>query len=95
MNLEHFLAFLWLRGAHRLNQLRRAGIANLVVMILFAPALIIVPIILFLALFAVGWFGLPHAPIAATMYVWDGLVVGFLFCWAIGLLVELQPSRRS
>ena len=27
------------------------------------------------------------------MYVWDGLVVGFLFSWAIGLLAELQRSE--
>ena len=29
----------------------------------------------------------------SCMYVWDGLVAGLLFCWAIGLLAELQRSE--
>ncbi len=93
MNLEHFRAFLWLRWRIRINQLKRAGIAMIVLLILFAPAVVVVPVVLFMSMFMVGCFGLPRAPVAATMYVWDGLVVGFLFCWAIGLLVELQRSE--
>ena len=32
-------------------------------------------------------------PLAVLLYVWDGLVVAFLFFWLIGLLTDLQRSE--
>ena len=36
---------------------------------------------------------LPRATPCHLMYAWDGLVVGFLFFWCIGLITELQRSE--
>jgi hypothetical protein len=36
---------------------------------------------------------LPGQPLPAILYVWDGLVIAFLFSWSIGLLTELQRSE--
>src|SRR5262245_61962820 len=41
----------------------------------------------------VGLFAMPHAPPAVRMYVWDGVVLVFLFFWLIGLLIELQRAE--
>src|SRR5262249_8203318 len=41
----------------------------------------------------IGLLALPKASPAVLLYVWDGLVVAFLFCWAIGLLADLQRSE--
>ena len=43
--------------------------------------------------FLIGLFVLPGTSAAVLMYAWDGVVAGFLFGWAVGLLVELQRSE--
>ena len=47
---------------------------------------------LFIAGF-VGWLALPQAPASVRLYVWDGIVIAFLFSWMIGLLTELQRTE--
>ena len=94
MNRHHFMAFLWLRWRIRINQLTRAGVANWVVLIVLAPFVVLIPTGLFVGLFLLGCYALPEAPVPVTMYLWDALVVGFLFAWATGLMVDLQRSSR-
>jgi ABC-2 type transport system permease protein len=95
VNWEHFRAFLWLRWRIRVNQLKRGGTANLVIMAIFVPFLLFMGVGLFIGLFFVGWQAIPLAkpPAPVVMYVFDGLIVAFLFAWAVTLLAELQRAE--
>jgi len=87
------MAMLWLRWRLTLNQWRRGGAVSAVL------TMIVVVIGLCLAVagavggVAGGALGLAHASPLTTMLVWDGLVVAFLFLWAVGLVTELQRSE--
>jgi ABC-2 type transport system permease protein len=93
VNWQHFRAFLWLRWRIRVNQLRRGGTANLVAAAVMAAAGALLAAGGFVGLLLVGLYALPQAPPPVLMYVWDGLVVAFLFFWLVGLLTELQRSE--
>src|SRR5262249_23739147 len=93
VNGEHLRAIFWLHWRLRANQLRKGGIANAVILGLLAVALVVLAALLFLVFFLVGWFALARVSPSALLYVWDGLVVAFLFCWMTGLLTELQRSE--
>jgi hypothetical protein len=93
VNVQHLRAFLWLRWRLRLNQLKRGGLANAVILGLLAVGAVLLSATLFVGSFLVGLFLLPEASPAALLYVWDGLVVAFLFFWSVGLLADLQRSE--
>jgi ABC-2 type transport system permease protein len=95
VNWQHFRAFLWLRWRLRINQLKRAGTANIVILALLAPAIVVLPFVFFASSFLIGVYVLPRsAPYAPIlMYVWDGVALVFLFWWAVGLVSELQRSE--
>jgi len=90
VNGQHFCTFLWLRWRLRINQLKRSGIANVVVLIILATAAVVSAAILFVVFFSLGLFGLSDAAPVGLMYILDGVVVMFLFLWITGLLTELQ-----
>lgn len=92
MNWEHFRAVLWLRWRLRLNQFRRGGIANVVILGLMAAIVIILAMAAFGGCLA-GGLALAKASPVIVLLVWDGLVVLFLFFWAIGILSELQRTE--
>jgi ABC-2 type transport system permease protein len=93
VNWQHFQAFLWLRWRLLANQMRRGGAANTVLAVLLVVGIVLIAAVLSLVLFLVGLFGLDDVPPAILMYVWDGLVVAFLFSWTLGLMIELQRSE--
>jgi hypothetical protein len=93
VNREHFRAFLWLRWRLRVNQVRRGGVANAVLLAILGVGVVALAAILFVTFFLIGLFALRAASPAAVLYVWDGLVAAFLFCWVIGLLADLQRSE--
>jgi hypothetical protein len=93
VNWRHFQAFLWLRWRLRINQLKRGGIANTVILALLAVAAVLFAASAFFISLLVGLFALPGASSSVLLYVWDGLVVAFLFCWTIGLISDLQRSE--
>ncbi|HET6572467.1 MAG TPA: hypothetical protein VFG68_02605 [Fimbriiglobus sp.] len=92
MNLQHLRTFLWLRWRLRVNQLRRGGIANTVVLILLATVVGVAAVVLLVGGFLVGLLALRNQPPDVVLYVWDGVVAGFLFTWAVGLLSDLHRS---
>ncbi|HVK07321.1 MAG TPA: hypothetical protein VM597_00955 [Gemmataceae bacterium] len=92
MNREHLKAFFWLRWRLRVNQFKRAGTLNLVLVAIATVCALASAVGLFFGGFALGLWGLPDAPPAVRLYVWDGLVLAFLFAWLIGLLAEIQRS---
>ncbi len=93
MNAQHILAFLWLRWRLRVNRLKRGGIANVVILTIMSFAAVVASIVLFAAFLSIGWFALNDLPPAVLMYVWDGVVVAFLFAWTTGLISDLQRSE--
>lgn len=93
MNGQHLRAFLWLRWRLRVNQLKRGGLLNAVILTILAAASILAGGTLFVVFFFLGLFKLQDASPDVLMYIWDGLVVAFLFSWTTGLLTELQRSE--
>lgn len=92
MNPQHLSAFVWLRQRLMMNQLRRAGVGNQVVLILAAAMLAVGVAGTFLGGLSVGGFALPRTPPLGRLLGWDGLVVAFLFVRLISLLSELQRT---
>jgi hypothetical protein len=90
VNGEHLRAFLWLRWRLRVNQVRRAGAVNAVILAVLAVGACLLAVVFFVLSFLLGWWALGGAQPAAHMYAWDGLVAAYLFFWAAGLLAELQ-----
>jgi hypothetical protein len=93
VNVQHLRAFFWLRWRLRLNAMKRAGTVNAVLMAVLAVLGLCLAGVLLVAFLLVGLFALDDAPPDVFLYVWDGLVVAFLFFWCVGLLTELQRSE--
>jgi hypothetical protein len=93
VNVQHLRAFLWLRWRLRVNQLRKGGTANAVILAILMALTVLVALCLFAGALLVGWFALRDTSSLAILFVWDGLVVAFLFFWATGLLAELQRAE--
>jgi hypothetical protein len=90
---QQLQAFFWLRWRLLVNQWRRAGAVNLVLMMILVVAALVTALPLFVGSLALGVYLIPKAEPAQLMYAWDGLVVVFLFFWCIGLATELQRSE--
>ena len=94
MNWQHFQAFVWLRWRLLVNQWRRGGTLNAVLMTIIAigatdhgdPVIHRRPS-------CSGCIAIPKATPVQLMYVWDGLILGFFFFWGIGLVTELQRTE--
>ena len=93
MNWQHFQAFVWLRWRMMVNQSRRAGAFNAVLMMVIAVGAVVVAVPLLIGSFAMGVNAIPKGTPMHLLYVWDGLIVAFLFTWMIGLITELQRSE--
>ncbi|MBS0260979.1 MAG: ABC transporter permease [Planctomycetes bacterium] len=93
MNWQHLQAIVWLRWRLMANQWRRAGTLNAVLLTVFTAILIIAVVPLFFGSLVGGIFVVPKLQPAHLMYTLDGLVIGFLFFWMIGLITELQRTE--
>ncbi|HEX3149379.1 MAG TPA: hypothetical protein VHR66_14995 [Gemmataceae bacterium] len=93
MNREHLSAFIWLRWRLRVNQIRKAGTLNAVVMAIVGVSAIVAAVGLLIAGFVVGLLVMPHAPPHAHLWTWDGIVIVFWFWWMIGLMTDLQRNE--
>lgn len=93
MNWEHLKAFCWLRWRLSANQWRRGGAIEALLMTILAVGILVMAAPLLVGCFVLGLFVFPKATPVQLMYVWDGIVVGFLFFWSIGLLTELQRTE--
>jgi len=93
VNWEHLKTFLWLRWRIISNRNSRAGKGTLILQNVMMALMLVAGVVALFGGIAAGYFALPKAPRDAFMYVWDVVVVGFLFFWMIELLVELQRSE--
>jgi ABC-2 type transport system permease protein len=83
----------WLRWRLLKNQWRRAGAVNAVLMMIVSVGALVTAIPLFIGCFMLGLYAIPEATPAQLMYVADGVIVGFLSFWGIGLATELQRTE--
>lgn len=93
MNWEQFRALLWLRWRLLIDQLRRSGIANVVILGLMLVFVVFFALGMSITFLFVGASALSDASSGDLMLVWDGIVIAFLFFWLMGLLLELQRSE--
>ncbi len=92
MNWQHLQTFIWLRWRLVVNQCRRAGALNAILMMILGFAALAAIIPLFIGSFALGLYLIPKAAPVHLMYAWDALILGFLLFWTIGLIAELQRT---
>ena len=71
MNWQHLQAFVWLRWRLLVNQWRRAGAFNAVLMMIVAVAALVTAVPLFIGCFMLGLYLIPKAAPAHLMYAWD------------------------
>jgi hypothetical protein len=93
VNWQQLRAFLWLEWRLRVNQLKRAGVASVVIISILAVGAIVLSVTAFFLALFVGKSLLPRVSPTVVMFIWDGVIVTFLFCWLIGLLTELQRAE--
>ncbi len=93
MNREQLRAFLWLRWRLRVNQVKRAGTVNAVLLAVLAGCAVFVSVFAFVIFLVFGANLLARCTPAVLLYVWDGLIAGFVFFWLTGLLTDLQRSE--
>lgn len=93
MNWQHLQAFVWLRWRLLVNQMRRAGFVNAVLLTILTVGLVVLAIPLFIGTFLIGRYAIPQAAPEHLMYAWDGVIVAFLSFWGIGLVTELQRTE--
>src|SRR5436190_14402901 len=93
MNWEHLRAFVWLRWRLRANQNKRASAANVWIQrIILALGLTVLVAVFSFSVIA-GLFLLPKASAPILMFVFDGMILVFLFMWMTELMIELQRSE--
>ncbi len=93
MNWQHLRAFVWLRWRLLVNQWRRAGALNAVLLTILAVGAAVTAIPLLIASFMIGRYAIPRAAPEHLLYAWDGVIAAFLFFWGVGLLAELQRTE--
>jgi hypothetical protein len=92
MNPQHLRTLVWLRYRLRVNQLKRGGIANQVILAILGGAVVVAAVGLFVTGLLLGLFALPAAPPGVRLLAWDGFAGLFLFVWMIGLMADLQRT---
>jgi ABC-2 type transport system permease protein len=93
VNWEHLKTYIWLRWRLSSNQVRRSGFLGAIIAAILTVMRIMGGIVTFIAGLLVGVFALRQAEPMVVMAVWDGVVVGFIFFWMIGLMSELQRTE--
>ncbi|MGD9645259.1 MAG: hypothetical protein AB7U73_06070 [Pirellulales bacterium] len=93
MNLQHLQAFVWLRWRLLANQWRRGGRFNAVLMTIVAVGAVVLAVPSFVLSLLLGMFAWDRVEPLELLYVWDVLVVAFLFFWSLGLVTDLQRAE--
>ena len=93
MNWQHLSAFLWLRQRLFVNELRRAGIANAVLLALLLVFIVSFSLFAFVGGFFLGLLVLADASPLVLLLVWNGVTVAFLFFWTVMTFAEAQRSE--
>jgi ABC-2 type transport system permease protein len=92
VNSQHLAAFVWLRYRLLVNQLRRGGMTNRIILGLVAASVAAAVAGGFVTSLSAGYFGLPVAPPVFRLLAWDGVALAYLFVRLFGVLAELQRT---
>ena len=93
MNRDHLFAFVWLRWRLKVNQFKRGGSANTVLLAVVAVLLGVAALGSAVGGYLVGAELLGESPASAVMLVWDGALVTLLFVWLTGLVASIQRAE--
>ena len=93
MNLTQLRALIWLRWRLSRNQWRRRGQINAVITLLGVVIGLGLAVLGGIGGVLVGSLAMKNVSGETMLFVWDGLIAMFLFCWMIGLITELQRSE--
>ncbi len=93
MNWSQLKTILWLRWRLMRNQFYRRGELNIVLTILIAVIGTVASVGGLLGGFLIGGWLLPKASPVLLMFVWDLVIVVFLFFWMIGIVREVQRAE--
>ena len=93
MNWSQFRTILWLRWRLTANLIQRSGPIGTVLTVLMVVVGVAIALGGCGAGLFLGAFVVAKQPADQILYIWDGLTLGFLFFWAIGLMTELQRSE--
>jgi hypothetical protein len=93
VNWQHLQAFTWLRWRLLVNGWRRAGAFNAVLMMIVTLGALATAGPLLIGTFVLGLYLIPLAAPEHLLFAWDGLIVAFLFFWAVGLVTDLQRTE--
>ena len=92
MNLNQLLALVRIRFQLTLNQIRKAGIANSILLTIFGVALVLFVVSSFVGTLTIGVAWLTDASASRVMFAWNALVVGFLFMWGVNVMSRVQQN---
>jgi hypothetical protein len=92
MNLEQIRAILWLRQQLWRNYFARSGRVNAVLWFVVVGVLALAGVASGLLGVFGGWLASRARP-PALMFLWDGVILAFLFFWMMGLVVEVQRAE--
>ena len=90
MNWEQLQAIVWLRSRLSINQGRKGGTFNFVLMMILAVSMLVFSVISFFVAIGLGVLLLPRATPSIIMAVWDVMIAVLLFSWSISHLIEIQ-----
>ena len=93
MNWEHFRTMLWLRWRLTRNQWSRGGELNAVITLIAVFMILAMAVAGGIGGIIVGALAFEKVQPLVMGFIWDGLAVGFLFFWSLGLVTELQRSE--
>src|SRR5262245_45891808 len=62
-------------------------------MMVVAFGALVTAVPLFIGTLVLGLYIIPLAKPAHLLYAWDGVIVAFLFFWAVGLVADLQRTE--
>jgi hypothetical protein len=93
VNFSHLAAIVRMRWQIMRNQFTKSGKANRILFVI----LLVLAAVASLSAFGIAVIGgqvaLAKISPLNVMYLWDGLAGGFLFIWALALMIELQRSE--
>ena len=90
---EHLNTYIWVRWRLSVNQVRRSGTVGVIIAAILSGLRILGGVITFIVGLLIGLLALSRVEPRVMMIVWDGVTVGFIFFWMIGLMSELQRSE--
>jgi len=93
VNWQHLKLIIWLRWRLSYNQWRRSGKINAVLTMGLVIGAMISAVLLFFVALIVGSLMLSKAKPDHMMFIWDLLILSFLFLWSMGVVTELQRSE--